>query len=231
MAGNHPDLPDDTVSRQIRIVLMPDLDGTVEDSDWELIEGEAKALAEKIAKFADSVRDDIALIPVDLPAGCVGRHKEKWRPLARVAAAVGGDWPAIAEHLISADLAAEQAAREDGLQAQPADLVALQDLCEYWPKGMDGKHREFVPTIELVSVLISNHREYWGARLGHGELNATRLGRLVNKATKTTSIRPHTQGPRGYARETLLPVWRRLGLLKNPDKADNPADSDNGLAQ
>jgi hypothetical protein len=38
MAGNSPRLPDDTRSRAIRIPLLPDLDGTVEESDWEHIE-------------------------------------------------------------------------------------------------------------------------------------------------------------------------------------------------
>ena len=43
MAGNNPNLPADTASRQIRVLLMPDIDGTVEDSDWELIEDDVKA--------------------------------------------------------------------------------------------------------------------------------------------------------------------------------------------
>jgi hypothetical protein len=45
MAGNSPNLPPDTVSRAIRILLMPDLDGTVEDSDWEMITDDAERLA------------------------------------------------------------------------------------------------------------------------------------------------------------------------------------------
>ena len=44
IASNSPNLPADTVSRSIRILLMPDLDGSVEDSDWELIEEEAARL-------------------------------------------------------------------------------------------------------------------------------------------------------------------------------------------
>ena len=53
MAGNSPNLPPDTVSRSIRILLMPDLDGTVEDSDWELIEDEAARLRGQITTWAD----------------------------------------------------------------------------------------------------------------------------------------------------------------------------------
>ena len=59
MAGNSPNLPPDTVSRSIRILLMPDLDGTVEDSDWELIEDEAARLRGQITTWADSVRASV----------------------------------------------------------------------------------------------------------------------------------------------------------------------------
>ena len=33
-----------------------------------------------------------------------------------------------------------------------------------------------------------------------------------NEATKATSVRPDSHGPRGYARSTLEPIWRRLGI-------------------
>ncbi|MGH3637104.1 MAG: hypothetical protein ACRDTV_03115, partial [Mycobacterium sp.] len=59
MAGNSPNLPADTVSRSLRILLMPDIDGTVEDSDWEFIEPDAKELKDRIADWADGVRDDV----------------------------------------------------------------------------------------------------------------------------------------------------------------------------
>ena len=101
MAGNSPNLPSDTVSRSIRILLMPDLDGTVEDSDWELIEGDAERLRADIVAWADSVRQSVKGSAVVLPAGCIGRSKEKWRPLKRVAVAAGGDWPAIVDRLIN----------------------------------------------------------------------------------------------------------------------------------
>jgi hypothetical protein len=84
MAGISPNLPDDTRSRAIRILLMPDLDGAVEDSDWEFIEDDAAELHAAIAAFADVVRGSVAGMKVELPEGCIGRAKEKWRPLKRV---------------------------------------------------------------------------------------------------------------------------------------------------
>ena len=60
LAGNNPHLPDDTRSRTIRVLLLPDLNGTVEESDWELIEDDSKKLAGRIAAWADHVRAQVA---------------------------------------------------------------------------------------------------------------------------------------------------------------------------
>src|SRR5271165_190189 len=99
MAGNSPRLPPDTASRSLRVLLMPDIDGTVEDSDWEAIQAEAGKLKADLESWADQVRDQVKGMAVDLPNGCIGRSKEKWRPLKRVAAAAGGDWPTIVDRL------------------------------------------------------------------------------------------------------------------------------------
>jgi hypothetical protein len=48
LAGNNPTLPDDTRSRIIRVLLMPDHSGLIEESNWEEIEGEASALHDDI---------------------------------------------------------------------------------------------------------------------------------------------------------------------------------------
>jgi len=111
MAGNNPNLESDTRSRMIRVLLMPDLDGSVEDSDWEYLEDEAKALQEEIALWAASARETVKGMRVDLPAGCIGRSKEKWRPIKRIAVAARGCWPKIADELIENGLAEEAAAR------------------------------------------------------------------------------------------------------------------------
>jgi len=219
MAGNSPNLPPDTVSRSIRILLMPDLDGTVEDSDWELIEEDAERLRAQTATWAESVRQSVKGSAVALPAGCIGRSKEKWRPLKRVAVAAGGDWPAIVDRLILKSLAEDEAEREAGLMAQPPGMVMLTDLFAVWPVG-----ETFMPTRELVDKLIVHHPDYWGAESNYGKsLTETRLGRLVTQAAKVTSIRRGGVPPRGYLRSQLQPVWRRLGIAPmQPDKPDEP---------
>lgn len=222
MAGNSPNLPPDTVSRSLRILLMPDLDGMVEDSDWEMIADDAHRLRSKIAAWAETVRIDVKGMAVDLPDGCIGRSKEKWRPLKRVAVAAGGGWPAIVDRLIRSSLAEDEAEREAGLKTQPPGMMMLIDLYAVW-----GADETFIPTKELVSRLIFHNPDYWGAQSGYGKpLTETRLGRLVTQAAKVTSSRPDTHGPRGYLRSQLQPVWRRLGIapLQQPGEPGEPSE-------
>lgn len=208
MAGNNPNLPADTISRQIRVLLMPDINGTVEDSDWEHIENEANALKARIAEWADAVRDDVRGITVDLPDGCIGRFKEKWRPLARVARVAGGDWPTIAYRLIDADMQQDAAEREAGLKTLPPGMVMMNDLFAVWPAD-----ETFMSSRELVRKLIFHNPEYWGSDSPYGKpLTEHRLGRLVFQASKMSSNRPGGRGPRGYLRMNLEPVWHHLGI-------------------
>ncbi len=208
MAGNAPNLPDDTRSREIRILLMPDHDGSIEDSDWEAIEGEAAELHDRIAAFADHVREQVRGLAVALPERCISRAKEKWRPLKRVAVAAGGRWPQIADDLIARGLDEDAAEREAGLRNLPPGMVLLADLFQVWPD-----HDGLVPTRELVNKLIAHNPDYWGERSGYGKaLTETRFGKLLAQASKVTSQRPGGRGPRGYQRSQLAPAWRRLRI-------------------
>jgi hypothetical protein len=208
MAGNSPRLPSDTVSRSIRILLMPDLDGTVEDSDWELIEDDAKNLQETIASWAQTVQGQVKGMVVELPKGCIGRSMEKWRPLKRIAVVAGGGWPEITDRLIKQSLAEDLAEHEAGLTTLPVGMVMLTDLHTVWPDG-----ETFVATRTLVSKLTLHNPEYWGQNSGFGKaLTDTRFGQIVMRASKMTSVRVGGRGPRGFLRSQLEPVWRRLKI-------------------
>src|SRR6185312_13441276 len=105
MAGNQPKLPDDTMSRVIRVLIMPDHDGTVEDSDWELIEEEAVEIANQLVGWSNEVRDQVRTSErPPLPDGAKARTKERWLPLKRVAVAAGGRWPQVVDELVELDL-------------------------------------------------------------------------------------------------------------------------------
>jgi hypothetical protein len=220
MAGNSPNLPDDTTSRSIRVLLMPDITGAAEDSDWEMIEEDAEQLRDRIIAWADTARTEVKGLAVDLPDKCRGRSREKWRPLKRIAALAGGRWPDITDALIVKSILEDEAEREAGLKAQPPGVVVLTDLLKVWPDDP-----KLVPTRDLVAMLITHNPDYWGPDSPYGKaLTDTRLGRLLSQAAKVTSQRPGGTGPRGYHRSQFERAWCRLGLTPpiQPGKPDEP---------
>ena len=207
MAGNSPRLMDDVRSRFFRILLMPDLNGEVEDSDWDDIQPEITELAGKIAAWADSIREKVAGLKVDLPAGCVNRHKDKWRPLMRVAVVAGGNWPEAVTELIIESLAEDAAEKEAGLKTIPPNIMLLTDLWKYWPEN------QFVSTQDLVALLVKNNPSYWGADSPYGKtLTETRFGRMVKQCADAISVRPERNQPRGFRKSQFELVWHRVGV-------------------
>lgn len=220
MAGNAPHLPDDTRSRSIRVLLMPDLHGLVETSDWEEIEEQANDLAGLLLGVMDTARDYIRTVRPPLPDGCVGRLKEKWSPLRRVAAAAGGEWPAIADQLIVRDIAEAEMEREEGLMKLPPTVVMLTDLHELWAAD-----RAFIPTSELVRELIRVNPDYWDESSAYGRsLTVQRLGRILVQGFKIRSSK-NSKDVRGYQRNHFLTPWRRFGITPDiePSKPSQPA--------
>jgi hypothetical protein len=219
MAGNSPYLPQDAIDRSIRILLMPDHNGYAEDSDWEALDTDVKELAQRAADWADSARAEVTNAEGKLPAGCVSRLREKWRPLMRVAEladrAGGGDtWKDTVREMAEADVADTEAQREAGLRQQTPALVLLQDLHTIWPVNVP-----FIATEDLITVLVAHNYDYWGpgwswdGKRPRKQLNATRLGRMVKQATNTMSSRPGGGGsPRGYERQQFDRAWKALKI-------------------
>lgn len=206
MAGNAPHLPDDTRSRSIRVLLMPDLYGVVESSDWEEIEPDAADLAEALTNAMEGAREFIRTARPELPAGCIGRMKEKWNPLKRVAAAAGGSWPDVADRLIERDIEETEMEREEGLMKLPPQMVMLIDLHAVWPST-----EPFVNANELVRRLVENNPDYWGEGSPYGRtLTIQRLGRtLVQIKIKSSK---NSRDQRGYVREHFAKSWRQSGI-------------------
>lgn len=216
MAGNSPHLPQDTIDRSIRILLMPDVDGRAQDSDWEALDGAVGELAERVSQWADSVRAHVKDAEGALPAGCKGRLREKWRPLMRVAELAEHDgghfWKDTVYIMAEADLEDMAEQREAGLRQQPPGLVLLENLGHIWPKG-----EFFVATETLIELLVTYNPDYWGEGTYNGsprsKLNATRLGRMIKQATNTTSRREGRGGtPRGYEQEQFRQAWRSMRI-------------------
>jgi hypothetical protein len=54
IAGNTPELPDDTRSRCLEVRLLPAISEAIEDSDWEEIEPDAELLREAILQAVEA---------------------------------------------------------------------------------------------------------------------------------------------------------------------------------
>ena len=215
MAGNAPHLPDDTRSRCIRVLLMPDIHGTVNASDWEEIEPDAVAIGDGLAQILDQHRDDIKAARPELPEGCNGRMREKWNPLARVAAVAGGEWPSIVQQLIERDLQEVEMEREEGLLNLPPAMVLLKDLHSIWQEG-----EKFLPTSQIITRLIDLNAHYWGEVSAYGKrLTAQRMGRMLVQGAKVHSTR-NAEKVRGYTRDQFAKAWRQLGIAPVNEPAE-----------
>lgn len=218
MAGNAPNLADDTRQRSIRLLLMPD--DQIEDSDWEVIEQDAQELAARLREAMGDVRALVKDAVPDLPEKCKGRIREKWRPLARVADVAGGPWPERVRELIMSDIEEIEAERADGITKQPPAVILMRDVHEVWPEG-----ETFMRTRELVNALVMNNPDYWGEASPYGRaLTVQRLGRLLNQSAKIHSSK-NSCDERGYRRNDFALVWRRMGIEKQNPSSDGSTDT------
>lgn len=212
MAGNNPQLPEDTKSRCIRVLLLPDLSGQVAESDWELIDDDARNLGYRLASWAESVRDEVRLNRPPLPEGVKGRNRERYSPLKRVATVAGGRWPEVVDALALHDLEQQQLDREDGMIRTRPAVALLTHLHEVWPDGDN-----FAATAELVNLLILEHPDEWGDGSPFGKaLTAQRFGRMLATSYGINSTRLDRSGPRGYTRASLDATWKRMGIAPAP---------------
>lgn len=209
MAGNSPNLPEDTRSRCIRVLLMPDTDGTAEESDWEWIDEEARALGRRLADWADLVRDTVRLTRPDLPEGIRGRARERWSPLKRVAVAAGGRWPTTVDALALEDLQRLELEREDGVTTQRPHVALLAHISATWSPV-----EPFRRTENLISDLVDRHPEMWSDSSSYGRrLTAQRLGKMLASNYRIHSGRESgSYGPRGYHLKSFDSTFRRFRL-------------------
>jgi len=209
MAGNNPRLPDDTRSRCIRVLLLPDLNGEVAESDWELIDADAREIGRALASWADRHRDQIRTNRPPLPDGITGRLREKWSPLNRVAHVAGGRWPSVVADLAQHDKEQADMDREDGLIREAPAVLLLKHLADLW----DAAPEPFKSTADLCRDLAADHPEHWGQGSPFGKpITAQRLGKMLAVSYTVNSTRLDRTGPRGYTRASLEPVWRQMGV-------------------
>lgn len=208
MAGNAPDLPEDTMQRTITVTMFPAVEGQVEESDWELLDVPTRDLGERLAAWADTVRESVRATRPEVPTGCTGRIKERWLPLKRIAVHAGGRWPEAMDRMIRDNLDDIERDREEGLSTMPIHVHLIRDLHELFVEYRE----DFLPTDTIITALIHRHPERWGASSPFGRpLTARRHGHMVVK-NFTIRTGKDSADRRGYSRAAFTPVWRSIGL-------------------
>lgn len=238
LAGNQPNLPDDTRSRIIRVLLYPDWTGRAEESDWENDEQHASTLGARLARWSRHVRDDVRPRP-QMPPGCTSRFREKWQPLARVAQAAGPTWLALVMDRAARDVAAVAADRDAGLAAEKPGVLLLRHITQLWPAD-----HTFWATSDLVQTLILEHPEAWGESSPYGKaLTMQRMGRMLATNYDIRSTQEDTadkNSVRGYRRSMFAGAEHALSsrsegsadgmappLPEPPERPEHPEPPEN----
>lgn len=227
IAGNSPIIPEDTRSRCLVVRLMPDRNGRVRESDWEVIEPAARELSEKIQRVLEEHRGHVRDSNPDLPPGCVNRLKERWKPLKRVAATASTDWAERVDELILADLDSARELAESGDVQLAPNLQLAKDLFEIYKT-----ESEFSPTTQLVTKLVRLNPDQWSSASFYGkDLTPQRLGRILSNAFGVNSLRwSDPARSRGYHKGQFLVIWNQLGISPvEPDELDEPDEVDEEL--
>jgi hypothetical protein len=207
IAGNTPLLPDDTRSRCISVRLMPDLEGVAEESDWERLEIDADDLHEHIKEAVEPVREAVRMAVPQLPAGCKNRHRERWKPLAKIALVAGESWVNKCNNAIQADLDLAAEIAEFGERPASPAVTLIQDLYKVL-----GEEPRFVRSTELVSDLIRINPESWSMASTYGkDLTPRRMGLILNNSFGMYSSRSGSNA-RGWHTNQFRQVWERLGV-------------------
>lgn len=170
-----------------------------------LHEAEGNALRDRLAQWADQVRDDIAGRWPEMPEGVTDRPADVWEPLLSVADAAGGDWPTRAR---TACLELVNASRADDKGSLGIRL--LTDLRDHVMAGIDR-----MPTVAILDRLCALDEAPW-ADMGGRPLDSRGLSKMLgeymttdNAPVKARNIKSAGAVLKGYYALDLHDAWQR----------------------
>lgn len=172
-------------------------DEDIEPYRRRLNEAEGNALRDRLADWADTVRDTCTNAWPEMPPGIQDRDGDVWEPLFAVADAAGRNWPELARVAAVALVAASKAATPSlGIQLL-ADLRAV----------FAGQAE--VSTENILRDLHAIETSPWGDLRGKA-LDARGLAyRLRKYGVKPKTIRVGDKTPKGYTAVDLHDAWSR----------------------
>ncbi|MCX4780011.1 DUF3631 domain-containing protein [Streptomyces sp. NBC_01264] len=212
-------LPDTVLTRSVIVRMRKRAPNEkVEPYRQRVHEQQGHALRDRLAKWADRVREQVSGAWPAMPEGVTDRPADVWEPLLAVADAAGGDWPARAR---TACLELVAAAKDNDESSTGVRL--LTDLRDHVFCGADR-----MSTAVILECLLRMDEAPWGD-LDDKPLNSRTLARLLgqyvtpgNKPIKPRGIRTASGTPKGYYAEDLADAWERYcppPLLKSATAA------------
>ncbi|MER5918266.1 DUF3631 domain-containing protein [Streptomyces sp. NPDC001982] len=199
-------LPDTVLTRSVIVRMRKRAPNEkVESYRQRVHESQGHALRDRLAKWADTVRERVASAWPEMPEGVTDRPADVWEPLLAVADAAGGDWPARARVACVELISAAHDNDESSLGVR-----LLTDLRD---KVFCGADR--MPTAAIIECLLRMDDGPWGD-LDDKPINSRTLGRLLgqyvtsgNRPIKSRGIRTPSGFPKGYYAEDLADAWVR----------------------
>jgi hypothetical protein len=199
-------LPDTVLTRSVIIRMRKRAPNEkVEPYRQRLNERQGHVLRDRLAEWADTVREQVSDAWPELPEGVTDRPADVWEPLLAVADAAGGHWPARAR---AACLELVNAAHDNDEASLGVRL--LTDLRD---KVFCGADR--MPTAVILEMLLALDDAPWGD-VDDKPLNSRMLSKLLgqyvtpaNKPIKPRGIRTPSGFPKGYYAEDLTDAWTR----------------------
>ncbi|MDH6132871.1 hypothetical protein P3T37_002257 [Kitasatospora sp. MAA4] len=199
------DLPDTIMSRSIVIRMRRRArNERVEAFRQRIHEPQGHVLRDRLAAWADSIREQIDGAWPEMPDGITDRPADVWEPLLAVADAAGGTWPKRAR-TACVDLVTAASADDKG----SLGVLLLTDLRQVF----DGADR--LTSAAIVEKLTAMDDAPWGDLDGR-PLNTRTLARMLgdyvtadNKPIKPRSIRLAGSVPKGYYAADLADAWLR----------------------
>ncbi|MFJ4121534.1 DUF3631 domain-containing protein [[Kitasatospora] papulosa] len=170
-----------------------------------LHEAEGHALRDRLAEWAEQVRDDIAGRWPEMPEGVTDRPADVWEPLLSVADAAGGHWP---ERARTACMELVNAARADDKGSLGIRL--LTDLRDHVMAGIDR-----MPTVAILDRLCALDEAPWADMSGR-PLDSRGLAKMLgeymtldNVPVKARNIKTAGTVLKGYYALDLHDAWER----------------------
>ncbi|MGW2352130.1 DUF3631 domain-containing protein [Actinacidiphila glaucinigra] len=208
-------LPDTILTRSVIIRMRRRArNERVEPFRQRVHEGEGHALRDRLAAWADSVRDRVEGAFPHMPEGVTDRPADVWEALLAVADAAGGDWPKRARE---ACVELVNAAKVDDKGSLGIRL--LTDLRDQVFNGIDR-----LPTVAVLDRLHSLEEAPWADMAGK-PLDARGLSRMLreymtgdNTPITARNIKAGGNVMKGYYATDLHDAWQRYC----PPPSENP---------